>query len=139
MIFPIILSGGSGTRLWPLSRKLYPKQFINIISETTMFQDTVNRIPNELYSPIIVCNEEHRFIVAEQLRLAFPRMSVTEKDFRKSSTPGQMLFDSLSVNALDGSTYAHLRWDSLHPNWPLLISNAHEQWVIRHRRRLSVM
>ena len=77
--------------------------------------------------------------VAAQLRLAFPRMSVTENDFRKSSAPGQMLFDSLSVNALDGSTYTHLRWDSLHPNWPLLISNAHEQWVIRRRRNLSVM
>jgi mannose-1-phosphate guanylyltransferase len=68
MIIPIILSGGSGTRLWPLSRKLYPKQFINIVNETTLFQDTINRLPKEVSSPLIICNEEHRFIVAEQLR-----------------------------------------------------------------------
>jgi len=68
MIVPIILSGGSGTRLWPLSRKLYPKQFINLINETTLFQDTILRLPNKISSPLIICNEEHRFIVAEQLR-----------------------------------------------------------------------
>jgi mannose-1-phosphate guanylyltransferase len=68
MILPIILSGGSGTRLWPLSRKLYPKQFINLINETTLFQDTILRLPDNLENPIIVCNEEHRFVAAEQLR-----------------------------------------------------------------------
>lgn len=68
MILPIILSGGSGTRLWPLSRKLYPKQFINLISETSLFQDTLLRLPDNLQNPLIVCNEEHRFIAAEQLR-----------------------------------------------------------------------
>ncbi len=68
MIVPVILSGGSGTRLWPLSRKLYPKQFISLINETTLFQDTIMRLPSEASSPLIICNEEHRFIVAEQLR-----------------------------------------------------------------------
>ena len=68
MIIPVILSGGSGTRLWPLSRKLYPKQFISLINETTLFQDTIKRLPIEASSPLIICNEEHRFIVAEQLR-----------------------------------------------------------------------
>ena len=68
MIVPVILSGGSGTRLWPLSRKLYPKQFISLINETTLFQDTIKRLPIEASSPLIICNEEHRFIVAEQLR-----------------------------------------------------------------------
>ena len=68
MIVPIILSGGSGTRLWPLSRKLYPKQFISLINKTTLFQDTILRLPNETSNPLIICNEEHRFIVAEQLR-----------------------------------------------------------------------
>ena len=68
MIVPVILSGGSGTRLWPLSRKLYPKQFINLINETTLFQDTIIRLPHGTSDPLIVCNEEHRFIVAEQLR-----------------------------------------------------------------------
>ena len=68
MIVPVILSGGSGTRLWPLSRKLYPKQFINLVNETTLFQDTVMRLPKEISEPLVICNEEHRFIVAEQLR-----------------------------------------------------------------------
>ncbi len=68
MIVPVILSGGSGTRLWPLSRVLHPKQFINLINKTSLFQDTIIRLPNSCSSPIIVCNEEHRFLAAEQLR-----------------------------------------------------------------------
>ena len=68
MIVPVILSGGSGTRLWPLSRKNYPKQFLSLVNETTLFQDTIMRLPTDASSPIVVCNEEHRFIVAEQLR-----------------------------------------------------------------------
>ena len=68
MIVPIILSGGSGTRLWPLSRKLHPKQFINLVNETTLFQDTILRLPKDVAEPLIICNEEHRFLAAEQLR-----------------------------------------------------------------------
>ena len=68
MIVPIILSGGSGTRLWPLSRKHYPKQFISLVNQTTLFQDTVLRLPEDMAEPTIVCNESHRFLVAEQLR-----------------------------------------------------------------------
>ena len=68
MIVPVILSGGSGTRLWPLSRKLYPKQFINLVNETTLFQDTILRLPEDLAEPLIICNKEHRFLAAEQLR-----------------------------------------------------------------------
>ena len=70
MITPVVLAGGSGTRLWPLSRKLYPKQFLPLLSERTMFQDTVARLGQADFAldPVIVCNEEHRFLVAEQLR-----------------------------------------------------------------------
>ena len=68
MIAPIILSGGSGTRLWPLSRKLHPKQFINLVNDTTLFQDTILRLPEDVADPLIICNEEHRFLAAEQLR-----------------------------------------------------------------------
>ena len=68
MIVPVILSGGSGTRLWPLSRKLYPKQFINLVNETTLFQDTILRLPEDVAEPLIICNKEHRFLAAEQLR-----------------------------------------------------------------------
>lgn len=68
MIIPVILSGGSGTRLWPLSRKLHPKQFIKLIGETTLFQEAVLRLPESIEDPLIICNEEHRFLAAEQLR-----------------------------------------------------------------------
>ena len=61
MITPVILCGGSGTRLWPLSRKLYPKQFISLINDNTLFQNTILRLPNEVANPIVVCNEEYRF------------------------------------------------------------------------------
>ncbi|MEZ9515006.1 mannose-1-phosphate guanylyltransferase/mannose-6-phosphate isomerase [Vibrio splendidus] len=69
MLLPIIMAGGSGSRLWPLSRTLYPKQFISLTSDNTMLQDTIERLKGlEHQSPFIICNEEHRFIVAEQLR-----------------------------------------------------------------------
>jgi mannose-1-phosphate guanylyltransferase len=68
MITPVILSGGSGTRLWPLSRKHRPKQFINLIGDSSPFQNTILRLPDETTSPLIICNEDHRFLAAEQLR-----------------------------------------------------------------------
>ncbi|MCW8951574.1 MAG: mannose-1-phosphate guanylyltransferase/mannose-6-phosphate isomerase [Rhodospirillales bacterium] len=68
-VVPVILSGGSGTRLWPLSRSLYPKQLLPLASERSMLQETLLRVGGDDFSsPIIICNEEHRFIVAEQLR-----------------------------------------------------------------------
>ena len=70
MLVPVILSGGAGTRLWPLSRELYPKQLLRLVAERTMLQETVARtegLPG-LAPPIVVCNENHRFMVAEQLR-----------------------------------------------------------------------
>ena len=71
-ITPVVLSGGSGTRLWPMSRTLYPKQLLPLASSDSLLVDTVRRArAPELFGPaILVCNEEHRFIVAEQLRLA---------------------------------------------------------------------
>ena len=70
MLIPVILSGGSGTRLWPLSRKNLPKQFLVLRGDSTLFQQTVLRT-RALASadvPIVVCSEDHRFLVAEQLR-----------------------------------------------------------------------
>jgi mannose-1-phosphate guanylyltransferase len=69
-ITPVILSGGSGTRLWPLSRELYPKQFLPLAGNNTMIQETVLRLAGmpEIAAPVIVCNEDHRFLVAEQMR-----------------------------------------------------------------------
>jgi mannose-1-phosphate guanylyltransferase/mannose-1-phosphate guanylyltransferase/mannose-6-phosphate isomerase len=70
-IVPVILSGGTGTRLWPLSREGYPKQFWPLVSELTMLQETAARAMGPDYAPpVVVCNEAHRFMVAEQLRAA---------------------------------------------------------------------
>lgn len=69
MITPVILAGGSGTRLWPLSRQLNPKQFLKLLGDKTMFQQTLQRLEGLLCTaPIVVCSEEHRFLAAEQLR-----------------------------------------------------------------------
>src|SRR5258708_38101515 len=70
MIHPVILSGGSGTRLWPMSRSLYPKQLLALTGERSLLQQTVLRVAGEFgfAPPLIIANEEHRFIIAEQLR-----------------------------------------------------------------------
>ncbi|MES2365152.1 MAG: mannose-1-phosphate guanylyltransferase/mannose-6-phosphate isomerase [Pseudomonadota bacterium] len=69
-IHPVILSGGSGTRLWPLSRAALPKQLLPLVSDRTMLQETVLRLSGiaDVTSPTLVCNQEHRFMVAEQMR-----------------------------------------------------------------------
>jgi len=69
-IIPVILSGGSGTRLWPLSRKQHPKQYLSLADEQTMLQATIQRLQGleNLATPIVICNQEHRFLVAEQLQ-----------------------------------------------------------------------
>jgi mannose-1-phosphate guanylyltransferase len=69
VILPVIIAGGTGSRLWPLSRQLNPKQFLKLRGDTTLFQQTLVRLEGmETASPTIICNEDHRFIVAEQLR-----------------------------------------------------------------------
>ena len=69
MITPVVLSGGVGSRLWPVSREAHPKQFLPLAGELSMIQDTLQRTAGlEASAPMVVCNEEHRFMVAEQLR-----------------------------------------------------------------------
>src|SRR5947207_6213053 len=70
MIHPVILSGGSRTRLWPMSRSLYPKQLLALTGERSLLQETVLRVAGDagFAAPLIIANEEHRFIIAEQLR-----------------------------------------------------------------------
>lgn len=81
-LYPVILCGGSGTRLWPLSRSAYPKQFLKLTSEQSMLQDTLRRLEGVpgLGDPLVICNHEHRFLVAEQLRAigATPKLLLLE-------------------------------------------------------------
>jgi len=68
-ITPVILSGGSGTRLWPMSRESYPKQLLPLSSDHSLLKETASRInePEQFTAPMVVCNAEHRFVIAEQL------------------------------------------------------------------------
>ena len=68
-VVPVVLSGGSGTRLWPVSRTPYPKQLQSLVTDRSLLQDTLTRLNGDGFAdPIIVCNDEHRFIIAEQVR-----------------------------------------------------------------------
>jgi mannose-1-phosphate guanylyltransferase/mannose-6-phosphate isomerase len=70
-IVPVILSGGSGTRLWPLSRRALPKQLLPLFGDRTLLQETVARIRGDgVMPPLVICNQDHRFLIAEQLRAA---------------------------------------------------------------------
>ena len=70
MLVPVLLSGGVGSRLWPLSRESFPKQFQDLTSNLSMLQETAARVDGlaNVSAPLVVCNEEHRFLVAEQFR-----------------------------------------------------------------------
>jgi len=96
-LYPIMLAGGSGTRLWPLSRELYPKQFLPLTGKLTLFQETLSRLEGieEVAPPIIVCNEAHRFLVAEQAR-----------DFCKA--PPTIILEPLGRNTAPALTLAAL-------------------------------
>ncbi|MEQ4734193.1 mannose-1-phosphate guanylyltransferase/mannose-6-phosphate isomerase [Providencia rettgeri] len=69
MLLPVIMAGGAGSRLWPMSRELHPKQFLRLHSAHSMLQETLKRLDGVGVSePVVICNEDHRFMVAEQLR-----------------------------------------------------------------------
>jgi mannose-1-phosphate guanylyltransferase/mannose-6-phosphate isomerase len=89
VLTPVILSGGAGTRLWPLSRELYPKQLLPLTGARTMLQQTLLRLEGlTAAAPVVVCNEAHRFLVAEQLRQLrlTPRATVLEP-FGRNTAP----------------------------------------------------
>jgi len=90
MLYPVILSGGSGTRLWPLSRASLPKQFLPLVSEKSMFQETLLRLRGltDIAPPIVVCNNEHRFLAAEQLRaIDISPLSLILEPFGRNTAP----------------------------------------------------
>ena len=86
---PVVLSGGAGTRLWPLSRELYPKQLLPLTGEHTMLQETVLRLKGlAVTAPVVVCNDAHRFVVAEQLRaIHAPARSIVLEPAGRNTAP----------------------------------------------------
>ena len=92
-ILPVVLSGGSGTRLWPLSREKYPKQLLPLVGEQSMLQATVLRLEGlaGMAAPLLVCNEEHRFVVAEQVRSLGLQGAVLLEPFGRNTAPALAL------------------------------------------------
>jgi mannose-1-phosphate guanylyltransferase / mannose-6-phosphate isomerase len=106
MIFPVILSGGSGVRLWPLSRAMYPKQLLSLFSDRTMLQDTALRVASvgDVGPVTCVCNEEHRFLVAEQLREAgADGVTVVLEPFGRNTAPAAAVAALLIAERRPGS------------------------------------
>src|SRR5215208_5865991 len=110
MIHPVILSGGSGTRLWPMSRSLYPKQLLALFGDSSLLQQTGLRVAGQadFAAPLIVANEEHRFIIAEQLR---------EVD----AAPEALLLEPIGRNTAPAAAVAALRIAEREPDALMLV------------------
>lgn len=100
MITPIIMAGGTGSRLWPLSRELYPKQFLTVTGEQSMLQQTVARLSGLKHTaPVLICNEEHRFIAAEQMRIGgFAHSGIILEPVGRNTAPAIALAALQAVN-----------------------------------------
>ena len=92
-ILPIVMAGGSGSRLWPMSRTQHPKQFLPLINNTSMLQDTIRRLEGLTHLPVsLICNEEHRFLAAEQLRSHnFEHSGIILEPFGRNTAPAVAL------------------------------------------------
>jgi mannose-1-phosphate guanylyltransferase len=102
MITPVIMAGGSGSRLWPLSRSLFPKQFLALNGKATMLQQTLQRLSGlTLERPVVICNEEHRFIVAEQLREINQFGSIILEPVGRNTAPAIALASKTVIESKD--------------------------------------
>ena len=120
-VFPVILSGGAGTRLWPLSREMYPKQLLALTSDHSMLQDTALRLAGIAGArpPLVVCNEAHRFTVAEQLRAL-------------DQTPSGILLEPIGRNTAPAVALAALKALELEADATIVVAPADH--VIRDAR-----
>src|SRR5690554_6603397 len=122
LIIPIILAGGSGTRLWPLSRQHYPKQLLKLFGERTMLQQTLLRLdglPN-MGDPVVVCNEEHRFMVAEQLQeIGQSQAAILLEPLARNTAPALALAALKAQTMADNPTLLVLAADHVIRDVPL--------------------
>src|SRR6478672_2545301 len=109
-IHPVILSGGSGTRLWPMSRAQYPKQLLPLLTERTLLQEAGLRVADskQFAPPLVISNDDHRFIVAEQLRLA-------------GVTPAAIILEPLGRNTAPACCIAALQLADAAPDALMLV------------------
>jgi len=113
-IIPVILSGGSGTRLWPLSRKQYPKQYLPLAGDNTMLQETILRLSSldNLADPIIICNADHRFLVAEQCQqIDIQNPTILLEPVGRNTAPAIAAAALQSINGLDDAVLLVLSAD----------------------------
>jgi mannose-1-phosphate guanylyltransferase / mannose-6-phosphate isomerase len=105
-IVPVILAGGTGSRLWPLSREQYPKQFIDVLGQETLLQSTVSRLDGfhsafgDIDAPLLVCGAEHKFSTVEQLKTRADRPRIIVEPARRDTAPALTL--AAVVVAMDG-------------------------------------
>ncbi|WP_207457434.1 mannose-1-phosphate guanylyltransferase/mannose-6-phosphate isomerase [Azospirillum sp. SYSU D00513] len=109
-ILPVLLSGGAGMRLWPMSRELYPKQLLSLCSEKSMLQETALRVSGagRFAAPLVICNQEHRFSIAEQLR-------------QTGVTPGAIILEPAGRNTAAACAVAALRAAETEPDALMLV------------------
>ena len=116
MIIPVVLSGGSGSRLWPLSRTLLPKQFLPLVSEQTMLQDTIARLRglHDVSAPIVVCSNEHRFLAADQLqRIGVTALAQILEPVGRNTAPAVAVAAMAAMQHADDATMLVLAADHL--------------------------
>jgi len=108
-LYPVILSGGAGSRLWPLSRALFPKQLLALAGEQSLIQDTVLRVSGAGFAaPLIICNNDHRFLIAEQMRQA-------------GISPGPIVLEPAARNTAPAAAVMALMVEKMDPDGILLL------------------
>jgi mannose-1-phosphate guanylyltransferase/mannose-6-phosphate isomerase len=122
-LHPVVLSGGSGSRLWPLSRGLFPKQLLALVGENSLIQDTVLRAKAvDCFAPIIICNAEHRFLIAEQMRAA-------------NVAPARIVLEPAGRNTAPAVAIAALMIAEKDPNGIALVMPADH--IVRNRTKFA--
>lgn len=138
-IIPVILAGGSGKRLWPISRKSYPKQFFSLVSEKTMFQETLARLEKiksvNLKRPIIICNTEHRFLVIEQINeLDKKYQAILVEPIGRNTAPAVGVKDLIVVQTSDAVLIADKKASENVSKIVDLLTSASREEGVFHRK-----
>ena len=133
-IIPIILTGGTGTRLWPLSRESFPKQFLQLTEddEYTLLQKTYKRIEGleNLSKPIIICNEEHRFIVGDQMKkIKTNPSSIILEPSRRNTAP------AITIAAIKAIEY--FKEENIDPILLILSSDHHIERIDKFKKSIQ--